>query len=290
MSKSVIKKEKIIPLMFIGPSLLGLCVFYIGPFLEMVYYSFQKDFFSGEFVGLKNYEMLIGNEAFLQASKNTFIFMAIGLPILLISAMLLAMALEKTVLFREKIRASFIIPLTIPVVSITLIFDVFFDDRGVINGILDFLHIPVIEWSGGGMGLVVVLCLYIWKNLGYNMILFLAGLAGIPREYYEVAEIEGANKFQSWRKITIIYLIPTIFFATIISIINSFKVFREIYALYGNYPSENVYMLQHYMNNLFRKLDYTKLVTAAILMALVIYIMLFILLKVQKRVTENIEG
>lgn len=114
------------------------------------------------------------------------------------------------------------------------------------------------------------------------MILFLAGLQGIPKEYYEAADIDGAGTLTKFFNITAVYLMPTTFFVIIISIINSFKVFKEVYLLSGSYPHESIYMLQHYLNNMFNKLDYHKLVTSAVLMALILYLIIFILFKLQK--------
>ena len=97
----------------------------------------------------------------------------------------------------------------------------------------------------------VIIVVYLWKNIGYNVILFLAGLQRIPQDYYETAQIEGAGRLRQFGSITLVYLTPTMFLVVIMSIINSFKVFRETYLIAGDYPHDSIYMMQHYMNNMF---------------------------------------
>jgi len=116
--------------------------------------------------------------------------------------------------------------------------------------------------------------LFLWKNLGYNMILFLAALGTIPREAMEVALLESSSAWKMFWHIKIRYLSPTILFVTIMSLISSFKVFREVYLLTGDYPYDSLYTLQHFMNNTFRSLDYQKLSSAAIIMAAVMVVII----------------
>src|SRR5699024_5309679 len=129
--------------------------------------------------------------------------------------------------------------------------------------------VGAIDWLKSDQAQVVVILLFLWKNLGYNMILFMASLSNIPRDLLEVADIEAASPWYKFVRIKLRYLSPTVLFVTILSLINSFKVFREIYLLTGSYPYETLYMLQHFMNNTFQSLDYQKLSAAAVLMAIV---------------------
>ena len=154
----------------------------------------------------------------------------------------------------------------VPTASIVLIWQVFFHYNGAINQFLVHLGAGKIDWFKSSFSQVIVLLLFLWKNLGYNMILFLAALNDIPREYMEVADLDGASAWQKFIYIKIRYLSPTILFVAIMSLINSFKVFREVYLLTGDYPYDTLYMLQHFMNNTFKALDYQKLSAAAIIM------------------------
>ena len=135
----------------------------------------------------------------------------------------------------------------------------------------------------------VVVLLFLWKNLGYNMILFMAGLSNIPKELLEVADVEGASEWYKFFAIKLRYLSPTVLFVTILSLINSFKIFREIYLLTEDYPPE-LYMLQHFMNGTFRYMDYQKLSAAAIILALVMVVLILVLFVIENWFGKDVEG
>lgn len=273
---------------FLTPSVIGLGIFYLLPFIWMIYYSFLSHPVNGVFVGLENYIELINNNVYRLAMTNTAIFTLISVPLITLLSLLVALLLNRNIYFREKLRSSFIIPLVVPVASIILFFDILFDTRGVLNNLLSVIGLQPIDWLNSNASILVIIVIFIWKNIGYNIILFLAGLSRIPKVYYEAASIEGANRLQKFFKITVVYLTPTIFFVVVISIINSFKVFKEIYLLAGKYPHNRIYMLQHYLNNMFAKLEYNKLVTSAILFAFVICIFLYLFFKLQKKIGNDI--
>ncbi len=283
-------KDKIVALLLITPSVIGILVFYIIPFIWMVIYSFFDKPVNGSFVGFKNYIDLINNGVYRKALSNTALFTGISVPLIIILSLILAILLNQKIHFKSTLRTSFIVPLVVPVASVILFFEYIFDYHGLINKIFSMLNINATDWLNSPQAMLVVIIIYVWKNLGYNMILFLAGLQGIPKEYYEAADIDGAGTLTKFFNITAVYLMPTTFFVIIISIINSFKVFKEVYLLSGSYPHESIYMLQHYLNNMFSKLDYHKLVTSAVLMAVILYLIIFILFKIQKKVERYIEG
>ena len=118
---------------------------------------------------------------------------------------------------------------------------------------------------------------YIWKNLGFDMVLILSALLNIPQSLYEAAQLDGANGPRQFRYITLPHLYPTLFVTAVLSIINAFKVFREAYLVAGNYPHEKMYLLQHLFNNWFLRLSIDKLCTAATLTALVISVFILLL-------------
>ena len=169
----------------------------------------------------------------------------------------------------------------VPIASIILIWQVLFHYNGVINEFLQVFGADKIDWLKSDYCMVVIVVLFLWKNLGYNMILFMAALSNIPRELLEVAEVGGASAAYQFFHIKLRYLSPTVLFVTILSIINSFKVFREIYLLTGNYPYDGLYMMQHFMNNMFNSADYQRLSAAAVLLAIVIVILIALLFFVE---------
>ena len=178
----------------------------------------------------------------------------------------------------------------VPVASIVLIWQVLFHYNGSVNEILMKFGLDKIDWMKSEYALVVVTILFLWKNLGYNMILFMAALASIPKDILEVARLESATAFQTFFKIKIRYLSSTLLFVTIMSLINSFKIFREVYLLTGDYPTDTIYMLQHFMNNKFRNLDYQTLSAAAILMSIVMIVIIGILFIAEDRFGKDVEG
>lgn len=274
---------------FLGPSLLGFLIFYFLPFITSIFYSLMDSPVNGNFVGMSNYISLLQNNVFLLAGSNTLLFSVISVPLIMIAALALALLLNKAIYFRNQIRTLFISPLVIPVASVVLVWQIVFSNHGVINGFLNSLGLETVDWMDTGWSRAVVIVVYIWKNLGYNVILFLAGLQNIPREYYESSQIDGASAFRRFTSITLVYLTPTTFFVFVMSIINSFKVFRETYLIAGSYPHQSIYMLQHYMNNMFASLNYQKLTSAAFIMAFIITILVVLLFKVERGISRALE-
>lgn len=274
--------------LFLAPSLIGFAVFFIVPFGISFVYSLYDSPVNGSFVGLANYRALLGNAVFRRAALNTMAFTAICVPLNMLLSLALAMLLNRSVHVRNWLRIAFLAPLVIPVASVVLVWRTLFDMSGTLNGWLVAHGLAPHDWMGSGSALYVVILVYLWKNVGYNMVLFLAGLQNIPADYYEAAAIDGAGKWRQLRTITLVYLTPTTFFVFIMSIINSFKVFRETYTIAGEYPHESIYMMQHYMNNMFKSLDYQKLTSAAFLMALVIVALVLLLFYAERRIAKAI--
>ena len=277
-------------LCFLSPSLIGVGVFFIVPFGVVVYYSMIDGVGSRNFVFLENFIKLFNNSAFIMAAKNTLQFSAIAVPLAVILAIVLALMLECRIPMKSQFRTFFLSPMMVPVASVVLIWQVLFNYNGTINEFLALFDIANIDWLQSDHCQAVVIILFLWKNLGYNMILFMAGLANIPKELLEVADVEGASEWYKFFAIKLRYLSPTVLFVTILSLINSFKVFREVYLLTGDYPYEKLYMLQHFMNNTFKSLDYQKLSAAAVVMALVMVVLIALLFYAEDKFGKDVEG
>lgn len=275
---------------FSGPSFLGMLIFYLVPFGVVIYYSFIAGVVDNSFVGLKNYIAVFNNAAFRTAAKNTAVFTGLAVPLAVVLSMLLALMLEARIPGKSQFRTCFLSPMMVPIASIILIWQVLFHSNGVVNEFLMVFGVDKINWLKSDYCMVVIVSLFLWKNLGYNMILFMAALSNIPRELLEVAEVEGASAAYQFFHIKLRYLSPTVLFVTILSIINSFKVFREIYLLTGNYPYDGLYMMQHFMNNMFNSADYQRLSAAAVLLAIVIVILIALLFFVENIFGKDVEG
>ena len=275
---------------FLSPSLLGVGIFFILPFGVVVYYSLIDGVGSKNFVFLQNFIKLFDNSAFRLAAKNTLSFSAMAVPLAVILSMGLALMLESRIPLKSQFRTFFLSPMMVPVASVVLIWQVLFNYNGTVNEFLMLFGADKIDWLQSQFAPVVVMLLFLWKNLGYNMILFMAALNNIPKELLEVADVEGASEMYKFFAIKLRYLSPTVLFVTILSLINSFKVFREVYLLAGAYPYETLYTLQHFMNNTFDSLDYQKLSAAAVLMALVMVVIIALLFKAEDWFGKDVEG
>lgn len=275
---------------FIAPSFLGVLLFFIMPFMVVIYYSVVDNPISGRFVFLENFGIILRNAAFMRAVKNTATFSLVAVPLAVVLSLLLAIVLEAKLPFRSQFRTFFLSPMMVPVASIVLIWQVLFHYNGAVNEFLAVFGVSKIDWLKSDYAQVVVVILFLWKNLGYNMILFMAALASIPKDILEVARLESATPLQTFFYIKIRYLSSTLLFVTIMSLINSFKVFREVYLLTSDYPYDTIYLLQHYMNNKFKSLDYQALSAAAVLMSLVMIVIIGLLFITENHFGKDVEG
>ena len=289
-ASKTLRKQKIGSGLYLAPSLIGVLLFYIIPFVVVIFYSMVDNPIAKNFVFMDNYKRVIQNEAFKTGVINTATFSAVAVPLAVVLSLILAMVLDTKLPFRSQFRTFFLSPLMVPVASIVLIWQVLFHYNGAINEVLVALGAGKIDWMKSQFSQIVVIILFLWKNLGYNMILFMSALSSIPKDILEVAVLESATPMQIFWHIKLRYLSSTILFVTIMSLINSFKVFREIYLLKGDYPYPTMYMLQHFMNNTFSKLDYQKMSAAAIMMAVVMVIIIGILFLTENYFGKDVEG
>ena len=243
------KNSRIKSNLFMIPSIIGVLTFFIVPFFVVIYYSLIDNVVSKKFVFLDNFINVLKNEAFRQAAFNTLRFTIIAVPLAVILSMLLASLMMNNLPFKSQFRTLFLTPLMVPIASVVLIFQVLFHYNGVVNDFVSLFGVDKIDWFKSKYAPVVIVILFLWKNLGYNMILFMAAYGSIPKEVMEVARLESSSNWQMFWKVKLRYLSPTVMFVTILSVINSFKVFREVYLLTGDYPYESLYMLQHFMKD-----------------------------------------
>lgn len=276
------KKEERMAYIFLAPSFIGVCIFVLLPFIDAVRRSFSEAM-SRTFVGLKNYETIFTNQAFLRASHNTLRFILVCIPLLLFMSLLLSVMIFSVKRFREFMKTTFLIPMAIPAASIVLLWKIFFHEYGIVNKITAYFGGETIDIVNSEKAFYVLVFTYLWKNIGYDMVLWIAGLNGIPTEQYEAASIDGAGSLAKLLYITLPNLLPTFFIVTVLSLINSFKVFREAYLIAGDYPHESMYMLQHLFNNWFTNLDVQKMCAAAVIVAVVMLSFILILQKVTKQ-------
>ena len=274
---------------FMAPSALGILTFFVIPFMVIIYYSMVDNPVRRNFVGFDNFISLITNSAFREAAFNTLVFSLIAVPAAVILSLLLAMLLDMGIPGKSRFRTVFLCPLMVPVASVVIVWQVMFHTNGALNEIISVFGANPVDWMNSKYNVLIILSLFLWKNLGYNMVLFMAAFANIPEDLIEVSRLEGAGAWTIFFKIKLRYLSPTIFFVAVLSLINSFKIFREVYLLTGGYPYGNIYYLQHFMNNQFEALNYQKLSTAAVIMSIVMVIIIGILFIAENKFGKEVE-
>jgi len=288
--RRVFRHDNVIYL-FLIPSLTGLLLFYVVPFGISMYYAVIDNAVSRQFVGISNLVDTWNNEAFALAARNTLLFMGVSIPLNMALALTLALILNP---MRPAVRriliVFFLLPLVIPSGSVVFFWRNFVAINGMFNRVLLFFaYDPYAfnptDWLNSAHAMWFVVGIFIWKNVGFNMILFQAGLDFIPKDYYEYAAIEGAGRFRQFFIVTLTYLGPTFLLVFILSVVNSFKVFREIYLLTGTHPNFSIYLLQHFLNNQFANLNYQLMASASFFTFGFILILVFVLYRLQQKQT-----
>lgn len=267
---------------FLLPSLLGVSVFVLIPFLDVIRRSFTN-VMGTKIVGIANYKTVLTNQAFLQAGYNTVRFLAVCLPLLLGLSLLLALLLYSAADRAGFFKTAFLLPMSIPVASIVLLWQLLFQGDGIVNGLLVQMGGDPVQWMDSPKAFAVLVGSFLWKNIGYDIVLWMAGLAAIPQSLYEAAKVDGAGNFRIFWKITLPGLLPCVYTILVLSLLNAFKVFREAWLVAGDYPHTSIYLLQHTFNNWFRELSIDRLSAGAIIVAAVALVIILVSRKLLDR-------
>lgn len=257
------------PWAFLATSLAGTGLFYLVPLLEIAAWSFS-DARRSDFVMLDNYKSVLQNSAFHLALKNTLCFLGVCLPLLLGTGLLLAWLLWLLLPGSRFIQSLFLLPPALPVAGIALTWKILFEDAGLLDSCLARLGLPTGSFLENDTAFLVLVATFIWKNLGYTLLIWMAGLCSIPKALYEAAAIDGAGLWRSFLCITLPALPPSFGLALLFGIIGCFRVFREAWLLAGNYPPDSIYLLPHLLNNWFLALDMQRL-SAAVMLVLSVF-------------------
>ena len=270
------KRQRMAGILFLLPGFAGVISFTLLPFLEVIRRSFQSAV-TAEWVGLKNYREVFTNTAFRIAAANTLRFTFICIPILIVLSLFLAVVLQTLRMGKNALKSMFLVPVAVPAASVVLVWKALFHSNGLINGLLSGMGLPAVSWMNSDAAFAVLVISYLWKNIGYDMVLWLAGLSGIPEPIYEAARVDGAGEWMCFVKITLPNLKPTLYTISVLSFLNSFKVFREAWLVGGDYPHQSMYLIQHLYNNWFRELSFDKIAAAAVLNSAVVFVLILLL-------------
>lgn len=269
------------PWLLLTPMLIGVCLFFVLPFGIVLYYSVTFGI-TGKFVWLKNYVQVMESSAFRLAMYNTLRFLLIGVPAIMLVSFVLALMLQRRLAGTKLFHSVLLLPMVMGVSSVILVIQIIFGETGLLNMLLG----EHVQWMQSKAAFWILELLYIWKNFGYNVVLFLAGLNTIPRELYDCAALEGAGERQKLRFITLPLIVPTAFFVFVISVINCFRTYRENFLLAGEHPHESIYMIQHFLSNNFKNLNYQRLSVAAVSLFLLVGMAVAIFYMIQRKYEE----
>lgn len=233
--------ESGVAIFFLAPALLAIGIFFFIPVIAAFVMSFTDfDIYSlanwqyARFVGLRNYSQLFEDPLFWKALKNTLYFLLLGGPLSIAVSLAAALLLNsKLVRFKGLFRTAYFAPVVTTLVAVAVVWRFVYHPRfGLLNYFLSFVGIPHVDWLGdANWAMPAIILMAVWKNFGYNMIIFIAGLQNIPAELYEAASIDGAGRWQQFKTITIPMLAPTTLFISVITMIGYFQLFAEPYVM-----------------------------------------------------------
>lgn len=228
--------------LYLLPSLIIIILFQIYPLFKVLAMSFYTKFdYIKDIVykrGLDNYAYVLKDPEFYLALKNTFLYVIISVPLSIGIALIFALILNSNIKFKKFFRTIYFIPFVTSTVAISVVWKwIFSRDMGLANILIGLIGIsPQAYLSNINLTLPLLILLNVWKGLGYKIIIILAGLQTIDDKYYNAAMIDGANKFQRFKSITVPLLSPIIYFLAITSVIGGFKIFDEVFVLYDQKP------------------------------------------------------
>ena len=288
------RNKNIACLYFLLPSFLGVIVFVLAPFADVCRRSLTTAV-TGEFRGIDNYKQVFENKAFWLAAGNTAKFVLVCLPLLIGLGLIIACFLSRFTRIHF-LKSAFLFPMAVPAATVVLVWKLVFDRQGFLNlfltrlgeaaysaGVLQSAPVFDIDYMGTGAAFWVLVFSYIWKNLGYTVVLWLTGILSISTQIREAARVDGAGEFTCFVRIIMPNLRPVLYTITVLSFLNTFKAFREAYLVAGSYPDESMYLLQHLFNNWYRDLAMDKMAAAAVVTGIAIMVLVLLLQKAWER-------
>lgn len=291
MMKAILKKNNI-GWLFIVVSVIGISLFYFYPMIDAFLLSFQSGMGANlEYVGINNWARLLNDPTFISALKNTFTYLIVQVPVMIILALIFSVLLnDPTLKFRGLFRTAIFLPAVTSLVAYSVIFKYMFSGNGIVNQLLMNLSIisePINFLTDSFWAKIVIILAITWRWTGYNMIFYLSALQNVDKSIYEAARIDGASSIQQFFKITIPMLKPIILFTTITSTIGTLQLFDEVVNITGGGPGNSTITISQYIYNL--SFEYTPNFGYAATVSYVIVILVVILSAIQFKVAGDKE-
>ena len=269
--------------MFLLPAAIVLIVFFFIPFAQTIYLSFfdySNDIYKADFVGLQNYLELIHSSIFIKTIVNTFYFLILCVPFLVVFPLFLAILINQKIRGITLYKILIYFPVIVSIVVAAIAFKWIYASQGILNYLLSHFNLGAIGWlTDTNWALFSVAVVTIWKGIGYYMMIYLSALVGVPQELYEACDIDGANFLQKHLTVTIPHIMPTVALVSTISTISAMKVFAEIYVMTKGGPLNSTKTIVYYIyERAFENLDLGY--ASALAVVLLVIVMIFSLINI----------
>ena len=263
------------PYLFLIPAFVVLGVFFFVPFFQTIHLSFfdySKDIYNPQFASWANYIYLLKNPQFIKTIINTFYFLILCVPFLVIFPLFLAVLLNSKIRGKTLYKLIIYLPVVVSIVVVAIAFKWLYAPEGLLNYFLDILHIKPIGWlSDPNFAMISVALVTIFKGVGYYMMIYLAALMGVPKDLYDAADVDGASSWQKHMNVTVPHIMPTIALVSTISSISALKVFVEIYVMTRGGPMDSTKTIVYYIyERAFENLDLGIASAAAVVLLVVV--------------------
>lgn len=285
------KKDALTGYMFIAPALISFVIFVIYPVIaSFVISGFDWGILSSpSFIGLENYKTLFKDPVFLESLKNTFSWVILYVPVSISVSLIVALAMDMPLRGIGFFRTMFYLPVMTPMVVCALLFVwIYHKDFGVLNYLLSFLNIPPIGWlNDRSISLISVALMSVWKHSGYNMLILLSALQGIPESLYEAAALDGITPWRKLINIKLPLIMPSMYFVVLTSVIDAFQVFTEVFIMTKGGPGYSTHTVSYYLfANAF---EYGKMGYACAMSVVMFIIILTVTLIQDKVMNKNVQ-
>lgn len=269
--------KKITPYLFLLPAIILLTIFFFLPFFQTIIYSFQdysNDIYTPVFGTLENYKTLYHSPVFIKSLINTFYFLILTTPFLVVFPLFLAILINQKIRGKTLYKLIIYLPVVVSIVVVAIAFKWLYAPNGLLNYFMEILNFPAVSWlSSPKAAMISVALVTVFKGIGYYMMIYLASLMSVPKELYEAAEIDGANEFQKHLTVTIPHLMPTIALVSTISAISALKVFVEIYVMTKGGPLDSTKTIVYYIyERAFENLDIGLASAACVVLLIIVMI------------------
>lgn len=275
--------KKYVPYLFILPAIVILTIFFFIPFFQTIglsFYNYSNSIYNPQFAGLQNYVQILHSGIFYQVMGNTFLYLIIAVPFLVIFPLFLAVLINQKIRGITLYKILIYLPVIVSIVVAAIAFKWLYAQEGILNYFVSLLGFNPIGWlTDSRFALLSVAIVTIWKGVGYYMMIYLAAIMSVPQELYEACDIDGANFLTKHLTVTIPQILPTIALVSTISIISAMKVFVEIYVMTKGGPLNSSKTIVYYIyERAFENLDLGY--ASALAVVLLIVIMAFSLVNI----------